>query len=312
MKQHKPFFSVVIPLYNKANFIENCVESVLKQSFTNFELIIVNDGSTDDSLSKIQLLTDERLQIVNQENQGAAAARNKGVKLAKSEWIAFLDADDFWLNKHLEIHYNNIQRFPEEFVFISQPKIIGANGNEFLPTYNFKVPAQAILLSYFKNSLVQDLLVTPGLVIQKQFFNQVGKFDENIKSGQDTDLFIRIGLQTKVVFHPEISFGYYLVSENNISKTNRYQERLDLLKKYDDLAIKNKALKKYLNQNRYGIYLRSKIAGNAIWKSAKAQIDNRLLSGKQKILLSLPSIILRFLKFIQIELQKKGIKKSAF
>ena len=89
-------FTVVIPLYNKANYIEKAINSVLNQTFTEFEIIVVNDGSTDESLEKIGHFKDARLKIINQENAGVSTARNNGVKEAKYDYVAFLVADDWW------------------------------------------------------------------------------------------------------------------------------------------------------------------------------------------------------------------------
>ncbi|KIC01072.1 hypothetical protein OA88_15890, partial [Flavobacterium sp. JRM] len=90
------FFSIVIPLYNKAYYIENTIKSVLYQSFTDYEIIIINDGSTDNSLEKVLEFNDKRIQLYTQQNQGASVARNLGIEKAKYNYIAFLDADDLW------------------------------------------------------------------------------------------------------------------------------------------------------------------------------------------------------------------------
>jgi len=89
-------FSVVIPLYNKERSVKNTIESVLNQTFQDFEVIVVNDGSTDNSLEVVKSFNDERIRIINQKNSGVSSARNRGIKEAKYEWIAFLDADDLW------------------------------------------------------------------------------------------------------------------------------------------------------------------------------------------------------------------------
>ena len=107
------FFSVVIPLYNKANYIQSCLESVLKQTHKEFEVILVNDGSTDGSEAVVERFQDSRIRLVHQENKGASAARNKGVSLAKHEWIALIDADDYWYPNHLEELQNTIEQFPK-------------------------------------------------------------------------------------------------------------------------------------------------------------------------------------------------------
>src|SRR5687767_11003972 len=93
-----PWFSVVVPLYNKRSFIRRAVVSVLSQSFTDFELIVVDDGSTDGSFEEIRDIADPRLRLIHQRNQGEGLARNTGMAAARGVWIAFLDADDMWFD----------------------------------------------------------------------------------------------------------------------------------------------------------------------------------------------------------------------
>ena len=111
-------FSVVIPLYNKANNIEITLTSLLNQDFTEFEIIIVNDGSTDDGVEVINRFTnDKRINIIHQENKGASAARNKGVSAAKYDYIAFIDGDDEWTPNYLSEIKKAIELFPDAAMF---------------------------------------------------------------------------------------------------------------------------------------------------------------------------------------------------
>lgn len=106
-------FSVVVPLYNKELFIRRTVESVLAQTYENFELIVVDDGSTDASLEVLAMIDDPRLRVVSQENGGEGAARNCGMRLATLPWIALLDADDYWFPNHLAELATLIEMFPD-------------------------------------------------------------------------------------------------------------------------------------------------------------------------------------------------------
>lgn len=312
MDKQLPFFSVIIPLYNKANFIEACLRSVLNQKFTNFEIIVVNDGSTDESLHVAKRIEDDRIQLVSQKNKGAAAARNYGVDLANSKWIAFLDADDYWKKNHLSNMYSAIENFPNQLVFTCRLSRQFPNNKVILAEYNFKMLHTTLLLPYFANSVKSDLLNTSGVVVNKEFFNQIGRFNERIYSGQDTDLFIRIGLATDIVFIPKSSFVYNQNSENNISITPRFKERLMLLDKYEENAKENYHLKKYLDLNRFSIYMRSKMNGDSTWKLAKQKLNKKNLGCKQLLIINLPRNSLLTLKKIQHFLFELGIKKSAF
>ena len=110
-------FSIVIPLYNKENLIEYSIRSILSQTFQDFEIIVVNDGSTDNSVSIAESVMDSRIRIINQTNAGVSAARNRGIKEARYNLIAFMDADDEWKPDYLDTQYRLIQKYPECSVF---------------------------------------------------------------------------------------------------------------------------------------------------------------------------------------------------
>src|SRR5690554_2358538 len=109
-------FSVVIPLYNKEKYISLTLKSVLNQSFKDFEILIVNDGSTDRSVEVVKKFDDSRIRLVDQPNAGVSAARNKGIKEAKFDWVAFLDADDRWDVEFLSEIANAIKKYPNNLI----------------------------------------------------------------------------------------------------------------------------------------------------------------------------------------------------
>ncbi len=113
----EPFFSIIIPTYNRAHTIRKAIDSIINQSYGDWELIIVDDGSTDNTKSVVDSYTDPRIKYVWQENQERSAARNHGIKLANGEWICFQDSDDEYLPDHLEVLYDGICHFPEYKVF---------------------------------------------------------------------------------------------------------------------------------------------------------------------------------------------------
>src|SRR5690606_20866460 len=112
-------FSVVIPLYNKELSIRNTIQSVLNQSYQNFEILIINDGSVDGSVDIVKNIKDERIRLNHQNNKGVYSARNKGIQEAKSEWIAFLDGDDLWEINHLEEVIKTMKVHPTEKVYVT-------------------------------------------------------------------------------------------------------------------------------------------------------------------------------------------------
>lgn len=110
----KPFFSVIMPVYNRADLVKDSIASVLSQRFDDFELICIDDGSTDNTLLVLKEIVkkDKRIKLISHQNRGRCAARNEGINAAYGEWIAFLDSDDFYLENHLSIMYQLIQKFP--------------------------------------------------------------------------------------------------------------------------------------------------------------------------------------------------------
>ena len=123
-----PTVSVIVPAYNTARFIEGAIDSVLAQSYTDFELLVVNDGSTDDTLARCERYSDPRIGIVKQDNRGLAGARNSGIREACGEYLAFLDADDLWRNDKLERHVEHLEQRPEIGVSYCVSQFMAENG----------------------------------------------------------------------------------------------------------------------------------------------------------------------------------------
>lgn len=144
--------SIIIPLYNKEHTIQKTLECVLNQTFQDFEIIIVDDGSTDKGVSLIKdKFNDSRIRIISQENQGVSVARNTGIKNANGEWISFLDADDLWNEKYLEHVKNAIAKFPDSSYIIGGRKVLNVRDGS---TFNFipaKYHGRTERISFFEN-----------------------------------------------------------------------------------------------------------------------------------------------------------------
>lgn len=191
-------FSIVIPLYNKAHTIERTLSTVLNQSFGEFEVVIVNDGSTDNSEEVIRNFTsDSRIKIINQENQGVSAARNKGVSLSSFEYVAFLDGDDEWLPDYLFKMKEAIILFPNAGMYCCAGIIRNADGTEF-----FRLAKQfqnkILEIDFFENPHV-FLHTSATVVAKKEFFKTKG-FPVGMKRNQDFALFFSLALLTPVVY----------------------------------------------------------------------------------------------------------------
>ena len=116
----KPLISIVVPVYNVEEYVSKCIRSILQQTFKNYELIVVNDGSTDDSLGKLQQFSDNRLKIIDQKNKGLSGARNTGIKHAVGKYITFIDSDDWISNDYLEVMINCAKKYNADIVSIKE------------------------------------------------------------------------------------------------------------------------------------------------------------------------------------------------
>jgi glycosyltransferase involved in cell wall biosynthesis len=177
-----PEISVVIPLYNKGPYIERAITSVMSQSFQDFELIVVDDGSTDGGGEIVEAIRNPLLKLVRQENQGVSAARNRGIELARGEWIAFLDADDAWKPGFLEEIMNLRRLFPEAGALVTAYEFIDIDGSQGFPKFEFLPPYESKGLFHFfcQGALGQEGITASSVVVRKDVFEKLGgyKFGE--------------------------------------------------------------------------------------------------------------------------------------
>lgn len=201
-------FSIVIPLYNKEQSVKNTVESVLRQTVKDFEIVIINDGSTDRSVEVIEEINESRIRLIHQKNQGVSVARNKGIKEAQRDWIVFLDADDLWEENHLEALKSMIERYPRDKVFCTS----------FIKS-NQQKPAQSdnsivVIENYFKEVIKNNFFWTSVTCLHQTVFDSVGMFDERISRGEDMDLWTRVGREYRIVKSNLITAVYRIEAEN--------------------------------------------------------------------------------------------------
>lgn len=189
--------SVVIPLYNKAHTIKRTLGTVLAQTYTNFEVVIVNDGSTDNGVEVIEEFTkDPRVKVVNQVNQGVSVARNRGVLQAQYEYIAFLDGDDEWLPGYLFKMQEAIQKFPNAGL-ICGAGTVESGGKTYLRLAR-KYEGLLTEIDFFENPHV--FVHTSATVVAKADFHKTQGFPVGMKRNQDYALFFALALQTQTVY----------------------------------------------------------------------------------------------------------------
>jgi len=206
-------FSVIIPLYNKELSIKHTIQSVLKQTIQDFEIVIVNDGSTDDSAKIVEGINDSRVRLIHQKNKGVSAARNYGVEKACNQWVAFLDGDDLWEVNHLEEITKMMSVFPNEKFYVTSFKYSDDRKISKCPrqTSIFKIE------NYFEEVLVEELICTGIVVVDKNCFNKVGGFNKNLNLGEDLDLWARLAHKYEIIKSSVVTATYRVEAENRSS-----------------------------------------------------------------------------------------------
>lgn len=207
--------SVVIPLFNKSNSIERAICSVLAQTHHHFELIIVDDGSTDDSYAKLNAYPDPRIKLFRQPNQGVSAARNKGVELASADYVAFLDADDCYHPHFLSNITNLIKRYDEAVLYCCRFQFVDEAGRTFTPSGNLAANFNGILPCFFRAFQDNRSLIHPSaMAVNKAAFLAAGGFPLGKAVGEDLQLMLTLALIGKVAADYQLAATVFRNAEN--------------------------------------------------------------------------------------------------
>lgn len=207
--------SVIIPLYNKASSVRNTIDSVLNQSYKDFELIVVDDGSTDESYDIVKEISDTRLRLLRQPNSGVSAARNLGIAEAIGEYIALLDADDIWMSDYLDTQILLTQRYPECDIFAVNYTFRDEHGH-LTPTKINHLPFESVdgvLTNYFDvASCSNPPLWTSAVMIKKNSIDAVGGFPNGIITGEDLLTWARLACRYRIAYHTLAKVFYEMPS----------------------------------------------------------------------------------------------------
>ncbi|MBI5149416.1 MAG: glycosyltransferase [Candidatus Omnitrophica bacterium] len=186
--------SIIIPVYNSEKTVGEALDSVAAQTYTDYEVIVVNDGSTDQSESAIKKYMSPPLNVtyVEQVNNGPAAARNAGLRLAKGEFVAFLDADDLWDKDKLATAIEAMDANPDaKLVFTDMRHVV--NGRTVYASYLHERPYPSLPNGkIYDNLLWGNFIFTPTVLVRRDVLREVGGFDENLQIAEDYDLWLRI------------------------------------------------------------------------------------------------------------------------
>ena len=313
------FFTIVIPLFNKSNYISNTIESVLAQTFQDFEVLIVEDCSTDASLKMVSAIQSDKIRILqHDQNKGLSASRNTGIKNAMTQYIAFLDADDVWKPNYLETIYTLIQKFPECKLFATNYEEVYPNQMSLLPTTKFiNQEKETVIKDFFESNLSQHIYCCCSLCVDKSVFETIGFYDEKITYGEDVDFNIRANNAFQLAYSTDVLVSYILYTENQITNTHLKNKTLTNFDAYESLGIAKPSLKKYLDFNRYIMAKYYKMEGNFdAYQKMKTGINpNPTISGlnyKQRVLLNAPKFVLNLIKKIKLYFILKGYKITTY
>ena len=208
-------YSVVIPLYNKEHYIEKTLQSVLNQTFQDYEIIVVDDGSSDGSLAAAGRVQSDRIRLIQQENAGVSVARNTGIHNAQGEFVCFLDADDEWRPEYLETIDQLTGAYPDSGFFVTAYAVDMGNGKINLSTR--LEPETGCLPSYWLTlAKGYDFVWTSATTIRRQLLLDAGCFRPGEKIGQDLDMWARVArINPRIAYSARICVNYNRSAEAN-------------------------------------------------------------------------------------------------
>lgn len=258
----KPKISIIVPVYNVERYLTKCINSILSQSFKDFELILVNDGSTDNSLSICEKYTDidKRIKLVSQINKGLSAARNTGLRYANGNYICFIDSDDFVEKDYLRLLWNNIEKYNSD-ISICEYYLTDAKGKKYAVA-KFNEPHDISFLSgrktfsyFYKDNYVANV-VAWNKIYKKHLFDNI-KYDEG-RYFEDELIALPLFYKAKKVSFIRIPLYNYVQRQGSImrspvtfkkiqDKTLMYRERMAFFKKNKDEVMYKLAVQQYKN-----------------------------------------------------------------
>lgn len=259
--------SVIIPLYNKADYIARAIEVVIKQSYPASEIIVINDGSTDDSYEVVATLAKDNasIRLYTQKNQGASYSRNRGVELAKSSFVAFLDADDEWKPDYLFHIQRLINNFPDCGAYATSYDVLEEDGTKSLPSAKGIPPTPwiGIIPNLFRMMQIGSPFNTSSIVITKTVFQDLNGFPVGVNRGEDKILWIHLGMKYPIAYSPSRQVVYHKEANNRASNVFDYEfEAIRLL----DSMIRNQEIPLGLFKDviDYNAYLKIELASAMI------------------------------------------------
>jgi len=303
----QPAVSVIIPTYNRAGFLKKSVQSVLNQTFQDFEMIIINNYSDDNTLEIVNSFNDNRIKMINFRNDGVIArSRNQGIMHSTGNYIAFLDDDDLWLPNKLELQVNYMHRHPEYFLIYSNAWIIDNTYQRKQLYLRRRTYPQGIV---FNRLIKENFIPILTVLIKREIFRDIGFFNEapSLKGVEDYEYWLRITLKYKIGFVNEPLAEYRVhssMTSNELNVARLVQTVLLYVLNNFSVPSNNKILEKF-----YELYCYSALHN---WKNSdklymKKDLKRYLIwAGKNLKIVSLLKMSLVFIpKFVNIFLLRQ-------
>lgn len=244
--------SIIIPIYNAEKFISKCIESVLNQTYHDLEIILVNDGSTDETLKIIQQYQnkDERIKIIDKENAGVSDSRNRGIEIATGEYIAFADSDDWLELNMIEKMVNIIEQQNVDMVRCNYYKNYSNNIQSLGEKYNPDIIDRILFKQDIQNKILTSILngTMPAyvylLLVRKEFIKKVMRFNTNISMMEDTVFYVDLLQKVNKMYIYDEPLYHYFFNVNSLSRSPQYY-----IRNLNNLLLVNKLFKEILCEN---------------------------------------------------------------
>lgn len=256
--------SVIIPLYNKEKYIARTIRNVLEQTFSDFELLIIDDGSVDASLSIAGQIQDSRIRIIEKANGGVSSARNVGILKARGGIVAFLDADDKWDSDYLFTLNDMVARYPDMVMYAQAYDKIWDNGERVFMRNPFGDNVSEVVIPNYNEYIVTTPLIwTSAVAVNKNYAMRCGLFDEGLTLGEDTDMWFRLALCGPVLYSTQIKAHYMMSASDTIGISLQGKLRCHIAYKaamqYKNQFVGNKKILRVINTfilHGYVLYLK--------------------------------------------------------
>ena len=297
--------SVVIPLYNKESSIRRTLESVFSQTYQHFEIIIVDDGSTDNSSAVIEAYNDSRICLIKQKNAGVSSARNKGIKYSKGDYIAFLDADDEWDNDYLERQIELIGNFPECALFSINYRIKYIDGKvepTIINDLRFQI-STGIMDNYFAVASKSNCPIwTSSVVIRKKALLAIGGFPIGITSGEDLLTWAKLAVDYRICFDKRPGATYNIPFESQCKNTvGRPHDKIDTVGlELEKLYAQHKNISGLKNYVSFWYKMRASVS---LRRGEVNTARNECIKSLKHNILNLKAMIILIISLLPLKLQ---------